>query len=48
MAIREADNKIVGIIDIRHFLNDYLEKFGGHIGYSVRKSERQKDMLKRC
>ncbi|HAT4071759.1 TPA: GNAT family N-acetyltransferase [Clostridium perfringens] len=47
MAIREADNKIVGMIDIRHFLNDYLEKFGGHIGYSVRKSERQKGYAKK-
>lgn len=36
------DDKLVGMIDIRHRLNDYLLKFGGHIGYSVRKSERQK------
>lgn len=47
MAIRESDNRIVGMIDIRHFLNDYLEKFGGHIGYSVRKSERQKGYAKK-
>lgn len=46
LAIRESDNKIIGMIDIRHFLNDYLEKFGGHIGYSVRKSERQKGYAK--
>ena len=31
------DNKIVGIINARHELNDYLLNFGGHIGYSVRK-----------
>lgn len=37
-----SDDKLVGMIDIRHRLNDYLLKFGGHIGYSVRKSERQK------
>lgn len=36
------DDKLVGMIDIRHRLNDYLLKFGGHIGYSVRKCERQK------
>ena len=30
------------MIDIRHRLNDYLLNFGGHIDYSVRKSERQK------
>lgn len=46
LAIRESDNKIVGMIDIRHFLNDYLENFGGHIGYSVRKSERKKGYAK--
>ena len=36
------NNKIVGIINGRHELNDYLLNFGGHIGYSVRKSERRK------
>lgn len=40
--VREEDNKIVGMIQIRHYLNDYLEKFGGHIGYSVAPSERRK------
>lgn len=46
LAVRELDNKIVGMIDIRHFLNDYLKIFGGHIGYSVRKSERKKGYAK--
>ena len=36
------NNKIVGIINARHELNDYLLNLGGHIGYSVRKSERRK------
>lgn len=36
------DGHIVGMIQIRHRLNDYLLNFGGHIGYSVRKSERQR------
>lgn len=36
------DKKIIGAINIRHYLNDYLEKFGGHIGYGVRPSERKK------
>ena len=40
--VREEDNKIVGMLQIRHFLNDYLEKFGGHIGYSIAPSERRK------
>ncbi|MGX7091697.1 GNAT family N-acetyltransferase [Hutsoniella sourekii] len=26
---------IIGVINIRHRLNDYLEHVGGHIGYSV-------------
>lgn len=46
LAVRESDNRIVGMIDIRHFLNKYLEQFGGHIGYSVRKSERKKGYAK--
>ena len=40
--VREEDNKIVGMIQIRHCFNDYLEKYGGHIGYSVAPSERRK------
>ena len=48
-AMRECDNKIIGIIDLRHELNDFLKDFG-HCGYSVRPSERKKgyatEMLK--
>ena len=46
VAIREADNLIVGMIDIRHRLNDSLLNSGGHIGYSVRPTERQKGFAK--
>lgn len=35
-------NKMVGTIQIRHRLNDYLLKYGGHIGYGVAPSERRK------
>ena len=42
MAITTDEERLIGMIDIRHYLNDYLLKHGGHIGYSVRKSERQK------
>lgn len=42
ICVREADKKLVGVIQVRHYFNDYLEKFGGHIGYSVRPSERKK------
>ncbi len=40
--VRESDNRIVGMINIRLTLNDRLKKFGGHIGYSIRPTERQK------
>ncbi|MBQ9276177.1 MAG: GNAT family N-acetyltransferase [Clostridia bacterium] len=40
--VREEDEKIVGMIQIRHYFNDYLEKYAGHIGYSVVPSERRK------
>ena len=42
MLVREDDRKIVGMIQIRHCLNDFLKKYGGHIGYSVAPSERRK------
>jgi predicted acetyltransferase len=42
-AVRKRDHKIVGMIDIRHNLeNDFLTEYGGHLGYSVRPSERRK------
>ena len=40
--VRESDNKIVGVIQIRHYFNGFLEKYAGHIGYSVCPSERKK------
>ncbi len=33
---------IYGAIDIRHELNDYLLRYGGHIGYGIRPSQRRK------
>lgn len=42
LAIREDDNALVGMIDFRHFLSDFLKNFGGHIGYSVDPDERRK------
>jgi len=40
--VRSSDNRIIGMINIRHELNEYLLREGGHIGYSIRNSERQK------
>lgn len=45
----DEDDNIIGIIDLRHELNDFLKDFG-NCGYSVRPSERRKgyatEMLK--
>ena len=37
----DEKNRLVGIIDLRHTLNDFLKDFGNS-GYSVRPSERRK------
>lgn len=36
LAISENDGRLIGMIDIRHRLNEYLLQLGGNIGYSVR------------
>lgn len=47
LAVRETDHRIVGIIDLRHHINHpILGTWGGHIGYSVRPSERGKGYAK--
>lgn len=40
--VDKTRDKIIGIIDIRHELNDFLSSYSGHIGYGVRPSERRK------
>jgi len=40
------NGRLVGMLNFRHHLNDHLLKDGGHIGYSVRKSERRKGYAK--
>lgn len=42
LCVRKSDHRIVGMIQVRHYFNEYVEKYAGHIGYSVRPSERQK------
>lgn len=54
--VRCNDNKIVGMINIRLVLNEKLRNGAGHIGYSIRPTERRKGYnkinlylaLKRC
>lgn len=40
--VREEDDKVVGMTNIRLRLNDFLRTQGGHIGYCIRPSERRK------
>ncbi len=40
-AVRKSDNKIIGMIDLRHTLNEFLKDLG-NCGYSVRPSERKR------
>ena len=40
--VRKGDGRIMGMLQVRHYLNDYLREYAGHIGYSVRPSERRK------
>ena len=38
----EDRNILLGAVNIRHYLNDYLLKYAGHIGDGIRPSERGK------
>ena len=40
MLVRESDNRLIGMCNIRLELNDRLRRCGGHIGYGIRPSER--------
>lgn len=43
IAVRLSDNRIVGVIDLRHHIDHpILGLWGGHMGYTVRPSERGK------
>ncbi len=46
LAVREEDDTVVGIIDCRQRLSEFLLRFGGHIGYSVLPSQRCKGYAK--
>lgn len=42
LLIRENDNRLVGTVNVRWDLNEEMLRFGGHIGYGIRPSERRK------
>ena len=47
LAVRKSDDRVVGVIDLRHHINhSILGTWGGHCGYSVRPSERGKGYAK--
>lgn len=47
LAVRTVDNRVIGIIDLRHHIDHpILGLWGGHIGYTVRPSERGKGYAK--
>ncbi|MFZ2539162.1 MAG: GNAT family N-acetyltransferase [Oscillospiraceae bacterium] len=45
-ALINETNRILGAVNLRLELNEYLLNFGGHIGYGIRPSERQKGYAK--
>lgn len=47
LGVRSSDCRVIGIIDLRHHINHpILGLWGGHMGYSVRPSERNKGYAK--
>lgn len=42
LVIRKSDHKMVGCMQVHNVLTDRMKKYTGHVGYSVRPSERRK------
>jgi uncharacterized protein YhfF/predicted acetyltransferase len=47
LCIRAADGKMVGCMQVHNVLNERMRRYTGHVGYSVRPSERRKGYAKR-
>ena len=46
ISVRKRDNKLIGMVNIRYEDNAEILRWAGHIGYSVRPSERGKGYAK--
>lgn len=42
LSVRKSDNQLIGMIDIRDELNEECLNYYGHIGFSIRKSQRKR------
>lgn len=42
LSFRKSDNKLLGMVQVRKELNEYLANYGGHIGDVIRPTERNK------
>jgi predicted acetyltransferase len=40
--VNDEVHHLAGMIQVRHEFNDFLAKYGGHIGYSIRPCDRRK------
>ena len=47
LCVRTKDDLLVGMVNIRLRLNDYLVNYGGHIGYSIHPAQRGQGYGKR-
>ena len=47
LVIRKSDRKMVGCMQVHNVLTERMQKYTGHVGYSVRPSERRKGYAKR-
>ena len=47
MLLYKGEKRILGMINFRHYMNDYVAEYAGHIGYGVRPTERRKGYAKK-
>ena len=45
ICVRPYDNRLVGMIQVRHTLNPYLALYGGHVSFSVHPAELDEVLL---